>query len=115
MKQMSEPPTCMGIKIYLLSDLTAECMVPAQISTVSSETVLSLIVATPVVMSVIDGTNIVASQVQIGKATAVIFTTNGNVYTVGYNNYGQLGDGTTDNSSIPIRAKYVNDLKTIAY
>lgn len=72
-------------------------------------------VKTPVVMNVIDGTSISASTVQVGLGTTVIFTSNGSVYTVGNNSRGQLGDGTTTNRSTPIRAKYLNDLKTIAY
>jgi alpha-tubulin suppressor-like RCC1 family protein len=72
-------------------------------------------VKTPVVMNVIDGTSISANTVQVGLGTTVIFTSNGSVYTVGNNSRGQLGDGTTTNRSTPIRAKYLNDLKTIAY
>ncbi len=73
------------------------------------------VVTTPVVMSVIDGTSIAAGSIQVGLGTTVVFAANGAVYTVGNNGNGQLGDGTTNNSSIPIRAKYVNDLKTLTY
>lgn len=72
-------------------------------------------VKTPVAMNVIDGTTVSATSVQVGLGTAVVFTSNGSVYTVGNNTYGQLGDGTTTNRSTPIRAKYLNDLKTITY
>lgn len=75
----------------------------------------SAFVKTPVAMSVINGTTITATQVQSGFGTTVIFTTNGSVYTVGNNGSGQLGDGTTNNSSVPIKAKYVNNLKATTY
>lgn len=71
--------------------------------------------ATPKVMSVIDGTNIRASQVQSGMGTTVIYATNGSVYTVGRNNYGQLGDGTTAIRTRPIKAQYVNNLKSATF
>lgn len=72
-------------------------------------------VSTPVAMSVIDGSSIVATQVQSGYGTTVIFTTNGSVYTVGHNDDGQLGDGTTTNRSTPIKAQYVNNLTPATY
>lgn len=71
--------------------------------------------ATPVVMSLIDGSTIVASQVQSGFGTTVIFTTNGSVYTVGNNNSGQLGDGTTTSSPLPIKAKYLNSMRLVTF
>lgn len=72
-------------------------------------------VATPTVMQVIDGQKIAATQVQMGVGTGVIFTTNGSVYTVGNNSNGQLGDGKTNNSTIPIKAQYTNDLKPTSF
>lgn len=64
--------------------------------------------STPVAMNVIDGVTIRASKVQAGYGTAVILTDNGVVYTVGNNAKGQLGDGTTINSSTPKANQYTN-------
>lgn len=71
--------------------------------------------STPKEMSVIDGTNIRASLVQTGVGTTVIYTTNGSVYTVGRNDYGQIGDGTTTMRTTPIKAQYVNNLKSATF
>jgi alpha-tubulin suppressor-like RCC1 family protein/Tfp pilus assembly protein PilV len=64
--------------------------------------------STPVAMDVIDGTNIKAKEVVSGYGTTVILTTAGKVYTVGNNDNGQLGDGTTTNSSTPKANRYTN-------
>ncbi|MEO7904431.1 MAG: hypothetical protein ABIR91_01405, partial [Candidatus Saccharimonadales bacterium] len=64
--------------------------------------------ATPVVMGVIDGTVIRASSVQSGYGTTIILTTNNKIYTVGHNDNGQLGDGTTTDSSTPVANRYTN-------
>ena len=66
--------------------------------------------STPVAMNVIDGTNIKALQVESGLGTTVIVTDNNKVYTVGNNSNGQLGDGTTTNSSTPKANQYTNSL-----
>ena len=66
--------------------------------------------STPVAMNVIDGTNIKALQVVSGYGTTVILTDNHKVYTVGNNGNGQLGDGTTTNSSTPKANQYTNAL-----
>lgn len=65
---------------------------------------------TPVTMQVFDGSAVRAQQVQSGYGTTVILTTNGKVYTVGNNSNGQLGDGTTTNSSTPKANRYTNVL-----
>jgi alpha-tubulin suppressor-like RCC1 family protein len=65
---------------------------------------------TPVAMQVFDGSAVRALQVQSGYGTTVILTTNGKVYTVGNNSNGQLGDGTTTNSSTPKANRYTNVL-----
>ena len=70
---------------------------------------------TPVAMNVIDGSAVSARSVQVGLGTTVIFTTDGSVYSVGNNSHGQLGDGTMNNSSTPIRAKYLNDFSATSY
>ena len=70
---------------------------------------------TPVVMSVIDGGSVAAREVQIGAGTSVIFTTTGRVYTVGRNDSGQLGDGTTTNRSIPYLSQYINATSPTQY
>jgi alpha-tubulin suppressor-like RCC1 family protein len=64
----------------------------------------------PVAMQVFDGSAVRAQQVQSGYGTTVILTTNGKVYTVGNNSNGQLGDGTTTNSSTPKANRYTNVL-----
>lgn len=71
--------------------------------------------ASPVLMSVIDGSTIKARTVKSGLSTTVIYTTDGSVYTVGSNTNGQLGDGTTNDSWVPIKAKYTNNLGTSVY
>jgi len=71
--------------------------------------------SSPVAMWVIDGASVVAKAVKSGFGTTVIYTTNGSVYTVGSNTNGQLGDGTTTDSWIPIKAKYTNNLGTSMY
>ncbi len=71
--------------------------------------------STPVAMSVIDGSSIIAKQVFSGNGTTVILTTNNKIYTVGNNGNGQLGDGTTTNSSTPKANQYTNVQPTIVY
>lgn len=66
--------------------------------------------STPVAMQVIDGDTIRAKQVQSGYGTTVVLTTDGRVYTVGNNSNGQLGDGTTTNSTTPKANRYTNVL-----
>jgi alpha-tubulin suppressor-like RCC1 family protein len=66
--------------------------------------------ATPVAMTVINGTTIRAQKIQSGFGTSVILTTDKKVYTVGNNASGQLGDGTTTNSSTPRANRYTNVL-----
>ncbi|NCU37858.1 hypothetical protein EOL96_02255 [Candidatus Saccharibacteria bacterium] len=56
------------------------------------------------------GSTVRASKVQVGLGTAVIISKDGAVYTLGNNEHGQLGDGTTTNSSYPYAHKYTNIL-----
>ena len=58
---------------------------------------------------------VVASSVQAGFGTAIILTTKGQIYTVGNNSNGQLGDGTTTNSSIPKVNTYTNQRAVLQY
>ncbi len=71
--------------------------------------------STPVVMGVINGTSVLASQAVVGGGTSVIYTTLGRVYTVGKNDSGQLGDGTTVSKSTPILGQYVNQTLPLRY
>lgn len=66
--------------------------------------------STPVAMDVIDGTGIRAKSVVSGYGTTIVITYNKKLYTVGNNSNGQLGDGTTNNSSTPKANKYTNVL-----
>ncbi len=66
-------------------------------------------------MSVIDGTTIVARQVVAGTGAVVIYAANGRVYTVGKNDSGQLGDGTTNNSATPKANIYTNVIQPSYY
>ncbi len=59
-------------------------------------------------MTVFDGTVVKAAQVLAGYGETIIKATNGRVYTVGNNQAGQLGDGTTTNDSTPRARQYVN-------
>jgi len=56
-----------------------------------------------------------AKSVQSGLGTTVILSDDGKIYTVGNNTNGQLGDGTTTNSSTPLARKYVNVRPLILY
>lgn len=70
-------------------------------------------VATPIKMTLPAG--IRAQTVQYGLGTTIVLTDEGNIYTVGNNASGQLGDGTTTNSSTPIARKYVNTRPIVLY
>lgn len=43
------------------------------------------------------------STVSLGARNSAVITDDGNLYTWGYNKYGQLGNGTTENSEEPIK------------
>jgi alpha-tubulin suppressor-like RCC1 family protein len=66
--------------------------------------------STPVAMGVINGSDTKALQVESGYGTTIVLTDNHKVYTVGNNENGQLGDGTTNNSSTPKANQYTNAL-----
>jgi alpha-tubulin suppressor-like RCC1 family protein len=67
----------------------------------------------PVKMSLPAG--VTATQVKAGYGTAVILTSDNKIYTVGNNSNGQLGDGTTTNTSIPKANRYTNVLPVTSF
>jgi alpha-tubulin suppressor-like RCC1 family protein len=69
--------------------------------------------STPVKMTLPAGVR--AQTVQYGFGSTVILTTEGKIYTVGNNSYGQLGDGTLVNSSTPQARQYVNNRPIVLY
>jgi YD repeat-containing protein len=69
--------------------------------------------STPVKMVLPTGVR--AQTVQSGIGTTVILTDEGKIYTVGNNENGQLGDGTTTNSSTPLARQYVNNRPIVLY
>jgi alpha-tubulin suppressor-like RCC1 family protein len=70
-------------------------------------------ISTPIKMNLPVG--IRAQTVQNGLGTTVILTDEGKIYTVGNNANGQLGDGTTTNSSTPQARQYVNNRPIVLY
>ena len=70
-------------------------------------------VATPLKMTLPAGVR--AQTVQYGLGTTIFLTDEGKIYTVGNNASGQLGDGTTTNSSTPLARKYVNTRPIVLY
>jgi alpha-tubulin suppressor-like RCC1 family protein len=72
-------------------------------------------VTNPVQMQIFDGSSVIAKRIQTGYGTTVIISTTGEVYTVGNNDFGQIGDGTTTARSTPVKAKYTNNLRDTIY
>ncbi len=63
----------------------------------------------PVQVKTADGepmTNVL--QVSTGKGHSMIIKNNGELWAVGLNDHGQLGDGTTDNKKNPVQVKQAN-------
>ena len=56
-----------------------------------------------------------ARSVQSGLGTTLVLTDQGRIYTVGNNQHGQLGDGTTNNSSTPKANIYTNVVPVTYY
>jgi len=56
-----------------------------------------------------------AQTVQNGLGTTVVLTDEGRIFTVGNNANGQLGDGTTNNSSTPLARQYANTRPIVLY
>lgn len=73
------------------------------------------VVGQPVIMDTISSTGIIPASVQAGRGTVVIRATTGQVYTAGYNDNGQLGDGTTNWSSTPSANRYTNTIPITIY
>ena len=55
-----------------------------------------------------------AQQVDAGNGHAIILDENGDVWTVGRNNFGQLGSGTFINSPIPVKVEGLPKIKTVS-
>ena len=56
-----------------------------------------------------------AKTVQAGLGTSVVLTESGQIYTVGNNQHGQLGDGTTVSKCVPGAHRYVNVLPPVIF
>lgn len=67
----------------------------------------SLRVTTPTAMQVFDGVNVKATDILTGYGTTIISSESGKIYSVGHNDYGQLGNGTTDDSTVPSEPQYL--------
>lgn len=67
------------------------------------------------VMLNIDGVDVKALNIQTGYGTTIVTSESGSVYTVGRNNTGQLGDGTTIDSPVPEVRKYTNPEFSLVY
>lgn len=64
--------------------------------------------AKPVPMQVIDGDGVKAQDIKYGFGTTIVLTQDGRYFTVGNNQYGQLGNGSTKNTNRPAEAQYLH-------
>lgn len=64
-------------------------------------------VSTPATMQVFDGSQLRAAQVVTGYGTTIVLSDTGKIYSMGHNNYGQLGIGTTTNTNVPTMATFL--------
>ena len=55
-----------------------------------------------------------AQQVDGGNGHAIILQKDGSVFTIGRNNFGQLGNGTNENSNTPVLVKRLPKIKIIS-
>lgn len=60
-------------------------------------------------------TGVKVKSIQSGGGTTLFISTGGEIYSVGNNANGQLGDGTTTNSSVPEARRYLNPLMPLVY
>jgi alpha-tubulin suppressor-like RCC1 family protein len=67
---------------------------------------------TPVTASLYPG--VYATAIAGGQFHSMAIGTDGKLYTWGYNKYGQLGDGTTTNSKVPLRLSLPGGVKPTA-
>ncbi len=65
--------------------------------------------STPTLIQYFVDNTITISQVSIGDYHSIFVATNGNVYSCGYGNYGQLGHGDTSDKSTPTLIQYFVD------
>jgi alpha-tubulin suppressor-like RCC1 family protein len=65
-------------------------------------------------VSAIAGTAASGQTVAAGEAHTVILKSDGTVWTMGYNGYGQLGDGTTTGRMTPIQVSGLTDVVAVA-
>jgi alpha-tubulin suppressor-like RCC1 family protein len=68
--------------------------------------------ATPILIDNFDGEKVIA--VSLGDRHSSAITESGKLYTWGYNNFGQLGDGTTTTRTTPTLIDKFNDEKVIS-
>jgi len=90
---------------------------PTATCSTSSDGQPATVVGNPVVVKVVNGSvgSVIPESVQTGVGTTIIRTTTGIVYSVGKNDLGQLGDGSTNNTSIPHANPYLNQVNPQVY
>jgi alpha-tubulin suppressor-like RCC1 family protein len=60
-------------------------------------------------------TGVTAKDIRAGGGTAIVLGSNNLIYSIGNNNYGQLGDGTQQNSASLSATRYLNMTSTLAF
>ena len=53
-------------------------------------------------------------KISAGESHSLVLKKDGMIWAWGRNEYGQLGDGTTENRSIPVKVKFISDVIDIS-
>ncbi|MGL5890415.1 MAG: RCC1 domain-containing protein, partial [Bacteroidia bacterium] len=66
------------------------------------------------VLLIISFNNCLSQTIDGGNGHAIILDQTGQVWTIGRNNYGQLGDSSLTNNAIPKKVKQLTNIKTVS-